>query len=122
MAAADRGGPPPDHYQLLGVARGACARRSRRRGVVRPGVGVLVPGPAPPGLRDLLPGCLPGYPEQLVQIVVRPGVIRSGHARHLPFRPARLHVSCLQYAPGENLSRGLSSKTETCYIDPVSVT
>src|SRR5208337_712038 len=100
---------------------GQRAEPARRVSVGRPGIRVLVPGPAPPGLRDLLPGGLPGHPEQLVQIQARAAVIRSGHDRHLPFadRPA---TSCLQYAPGENLSRALSGKSEACYIDPGSVT
>ena len=68
---------------------GQGAEPARRVRVSWPGVGVLVPGPAPPGLRDLISGCLPGHPEQLVQIRGRLLVVRSSHGRHLPFRLSR---------------------------------
>ena len=104
---------------LPGLGQGA--EPARRVSVARPGIGVLSPGPAPPGQRDLLPGGPLGHAEQLVQIRARAAVIRSRHDRHLPFadKPA---TSCLQYAPGENLSRALSGKSAACYIDAVSVT
>ena len=35
---------------------------------------MLGPGPAPPGLRDFLPGGLPGHAEQLIVIQAVPAV------------------------------------------------
>ena len=97
MVAADHAGPDGDLYQLLGVPREASreeiAQAWRRRARdehpdARPAVGMLGPGLAPPGLRDLLPRGAPGHAEQLVMIRVRTAVIRSGHDRHLPARRA----------------------------------
>ena len=64
---------------------GQRAEPARRGGVARPGIGMLGPRPAPPGLRDVLPGGLPGHAQQLVQIGARTAGIPSGHDRHLPF-------------------------------------
>ena len=52
MAAADQGGPGPDHYQLLGVARGASREEItqawRRLG---PGPSIPIAGRARPVMR-----------------------------------------------------------------------
>ena len=114
------GGPAgrvAEHLPGLGQGAESVGRAS----VGRAGVRMLVPGAAPPGLRDLLPGGIPGHSKQLVQVRVRTAVIRSGHDRHLPFA-SRSATSRSQYASEGNLSRGLSGKALACYINPVSVT
>jgi hypothetical protein len=45
---------------------------------------MLIPGPAPPRLRDFLPGSVPGYAKQLIVIPAASVVIASGHDHHLP--------------------------------------
>jgi hypothetical protein len=69
------------------VSLGHGAEPARRGGIARPGIRMLDPGPAPPGLRDLLRGGLPGHPEKLVKIRDRPALIRSSH--DVTFPPAR---------------------------------
>ena len=90
MTAADQGGPGPDHYQLLGVARGASreeiAQAWRRRARAehpdrRPGSSGQDPGNA----TDPDSGRGPGL---LIRCSCWPAR-RAGHARnaHVPGRP-----------------------------------
>ena len=69
------------------VSLGQGAEPARRGGIARLGIRMLDPGPAPPGLRDLLRGGLPGHSQKLVQIRDRPAMIRSSH--DVTFSPAR---------------------------------